>query len=97
MEGTKPWTSSGIFEHLVIKGSKIYFGRKGIVYVNSKQIMVYAFKVCQIGYIKDPKVQMNKMVVKELLFNHDIKPPYTMQISGMLKLKKCHITSNTQQ
>jgi len=97
VEGTKPWTSSGIFEHLVIKGSKFYFGRKGIVYVNSKQIMVYAFKVCQIGYIKDPKVQMNKMVVKELLFNHDIKPPYTMQISGMLKLKKCHITSNTQQ
>jgi hypothetical protein len=45
--------------------------------------MTYAFKVCQIGYIEDPKAQMNKMVVEELLFNHDIKPPYTMQISGM--------------
>jgi len=84
VEGTKPWTSGGIFEHLVIKGSEIY-GRKGIVYVISKQIMVYAFKVYQIGYIEDPKVQMNKMVVEKLLFNRDIKPPYTIQISGMLK------------
>jgi hypothetical protein len=59
--------------------------------------MVYALGVCQTGYIKDPKGQMNKMVVEELLFNHDIKPPYIMQMSGMLKKTKCHITSNTQQ
>ncbi len=71
----------------MIKGFEIYFGRKGIVYVINKQIMAYAFKAYQIGYIEDPKAQMNKMVVEELLFNHDIKPPYTMQISGMLKKK----------
>jgi hypothetical protein len=97
MEGIKPWSFGGIFEHLVIKGSEIYFGRKGIVYVINKQIMAYAFGVCQTRYIEDPKGQMNKMVVEELLFNHDIKPLYTMQISGMFKKIKCHITSNTQQ
>jgi hypothetical protein len=30
----------------VIKGSKIYFGRKNIVYVISKQLIVDAFDVC---------------------------------------------------
>ncbi len=54
--------------------------------------MAYAFGVCQTKYIVDPKGQMNKLVVEELLFNHDIKPPYTMQIDGMLKRAKCHIT-----
>jgi len=39
----------------VIKGSKIYFGRKGIMYVINKQIMVYAFRICQTGYIEHPK------------------------------------------
>jgi hypothetical protein len=59
--------------------------------------MAYAFGVCQTKHIEDPKGQMNKRVVEELLFNHDIKPPYTMQISGMLKKTKCNISSNTQQ
>jgi len=39
----------------VIKGSKIYFGRRGIMYVINKQIMVYAFRICQTGYIEHPK------------------------------------------
>jgi hypothetical protein len=38
--------------------------------------MTNAFGVCQSGYIENSKGQMNKMVV-ELLFTHDIKPPYT--------------------
>ncbi len=38
----------------VIKGSKIYFGRRGIMYVINKQIMVYAFKICQTRYIEHP-------------------------------------------
>jgi hypothetical protein len=36
-----------------------------------------AFGVSQIGYIEDPKGHVNKLVVEELLYNHDIKPPYT--------------------
>jgi hypothetical protein len=42
-------------------------------------MMANAFGLCQtIKYIEDPKGQMNKLVVEELLYNnHDIKPPYT--------------------
>jgi hypothetical protein len=28
-------------------------------------------------YVEDPKGHVIKLLVKELLFNHDIKPPYT--------------------
>ncbi len=57
----------------VITRSKIYFGRKGIVYVISKQIIANAFKVYQSGYVEDPRGHVTKMLVEELLFNHDIK------------------------
>jgi hypothetical protein len=40
-------------------------------------MMAHAFRVCQVGYIEDPKGQMNKLVVGELLYIHGIKPPYT--------------------
>ncbi len=40
----------------VIKGFKIYFGRKGIVSVIGKQIIADAFQVCQSKYVEDPKV-----------------------------------------
>jgi hypothetical protein len=40
-------------------------------------MMVDAFDVCQARYIEDPKKQVNKLVVEELLYNHGIKPPYT--------------------
>jgi hypothetical protein len=39
----------------VIKESEIYFGRRGIMYVINKQIMVDAFRMCHTGYIEDPK------------------------------------------
>jgi hypothetical protein len=42
-------------------------------------MMANALGICQTTkYIEDPKGQMNKMVVEELLYNnHDIKPSYT--------------------
>ncbi len=46
----------------VIKGSKIYFGRRGIVYVIGKQIIADAFQVCQSRYVEDPKGQVTKML-----------------------------------
>jgi hypothetical protein len=39
--------------------------------------MFDAFNVCQARYVEDPKGQVNKLVVGELLYDHDIKPPYT--------------------
>ncbi len=65
------------FNTFVIKGSKIYCGRRNIVYVISKQLIVDALGVCYNGYIEDPKGPMTKMLAKELLFKHDIKLPYT--------------------
>jgi hypothetical protein len=61
----------------VIKGFEIYFGKKCIMYVISKYLIAYAFGVCQNGYIEDSKGQVIKTLTKELLFKHDIKPPYT--------------------
>jgi hypothetical protein len=42
-------------------------------------MMANVFGICQTTkYIEDPKGQVNKLVVEELLYNnHDIKPPYT--------------------
>lgn len=53
--------------------------------------MANAFGICQtIKYIEDPKGQMNKLVVEELLYNnHDIKPPYTNAYQQ--NVKKCKI------
>ncbi len=65
------------FSTFVIKGSKVYFGRKNIVYVINKQLIVDAFGVYQSGYIEDPKGHVTKTFAEELLFKHDIKPPYT--------------------
>ncbi len=39
----------------VIKGSEIYFGKRNMVYVISKQLIGDAFGVCQSGYVEDPK------------------------------------------
>jgi hypothetical protein len=39
----------------VIKGNEIYFGRRGVVYVINKQIIVDAVGICQSGYVEDPK------------------------------------------
>lgn len=61
----------------VIKGNEIYFGRRGAVHAINKQIIVDAFRICQSGYVEDPKDQVIKLIVKELLSSHDIKPPYT--------------------
>jgi hypothetical protein len=43
------------FNTFVIKGSEIYYGKKGIVYVIGKQITVDEFKVYHNGYVEDPK------------------------------------------
>lgn len=47
------------------------------MYVINKQMMVDVFSVCQARYIEDPKGQVNKLIVGELLYNHGIMPPYT--------------------
>jgi len=47
------------------------------VYVISKQLMVYVFGVYQSGYVEDPKGHVTKALAEELLYKHDIKPPYT--------------------
>ncbi len=60
----------------MIKWNEICFGRKGVVYVIGKEIIGYAFGVYQSGYVEDPKGHVTKMLVEELLFNHDIKPLY---------------------
>jgi hypothetical protein len=61
----------------VIKGSKIYYGTKKIVYVINKQLIADALGVYYSGYIEDPNGPMTKMLAKELLFKPDIKLPYT--------------------
>jgi hypothetical protein len=55
----------------------IYFSKKTIVYVNSKHLMVDAFGVYKNGYVEDPNGHVAKILVEELLFKNDIKPPYT--------------------
>ncbi len=47
------------------------------MYVINKQMMVDAFSVCQAMCIEDPKGQVNKLVIGELLYDHGIKPPNT--------------------
>jgi len=39
----------------VIKGNGIYFGRRGVVYVINKQIIVDAFGICQSGMWRIPR------------------------------------------
>jgi hypothetical protein len=39
----------------VIKRNEIFFGRRGVIYVISKQIITNAFGVYQSGYVEDPK------------------------------------------
>ncbi len=76
----------------VIKGCEIYFGRSSEVYVIGKHIIVYAFGVCYSGYVKDPKGHVTKMLVEELLFSHDTKPPYTNE--DKWNVKKCKMPIN---
>jgi len=59
------------------KGSKVYFGKRNIMYVINKQLIANAFGVYQNRYFEDPKEQVTKTFAQELLFKHDIKPPYT--------------------
>jgi hypothetical protein len=44
----------------LIKGVDIYFGHKDQVYVTSKQLIVDIFGVCEEGYVKESKGQVNK-------------------------------------
>jgi hypothetical protein len=39
----------------VIKGNDIYFGRRGVMYVISKQIIVDGFGICESGNVEDLK------------------------------------------
>jgi hypothetical protein len=48
-----------------------------MIYVINKQIIIDAFKFCHSEYVEDPMGQVTKMLVEELLFRHDMKPPYT--------------------
>ncbi len=73
----------------VTKGSKIYFGRRNIVYVISNQLIANASDVYQSGYVEDPKKQMTKTLAEELLFKHDTKPPYTN--ANQWNVKKCKL------
>ncbi len=56
--------------------------------------MANVFGICQTTkYIEDPKGQVNKLVVEELLYNnHDIKPPYTN--ADQQNVKKCKMPFN---
>ncbi len=47
------------------------------MYVINKQLIANAFGVYQNRYFEDPKEQVTKTFAQELLFKHDIKPPYT--------------------
>ncbi len=47
------------------------------MFVISKQLIADAFGVYQSGYVEDPKGKVIKTWVEELLFKHDIWPPYT--------------------
>jgi hypothetical protein len=46
-------------------------------------LIAYAFGVCQNGYIEDSKGQVAKTLIKELLFKHDIRSPYTNEDQWM--------------
>jgi hypothetical protein len=59
-------------------------------------MMVDAFGVCLTRHIEDLKGQVNKLVLEELLFSHDIKPPYTNVHQWDVKNAKCHLTLDTQ-
>ncbi len=59
---------------VVIKKFEIYLKKGATMYVINKQMMVDVISVCQAGYMEDPKGQVNKLVVGELLYNHGIKP-----------------------
>jgi len=60
-------------------GQRIYdlFWQKNIVYVSSKHLIANAFGVYKSGYVENPNGHVTKTLVEELLFKHDIKPPYT--------------------
>ncbi len=77
MEGTKHESLVELLNIFVIKRVEIYFRTYDTMYVINKQMMVDVFSVCQARYIEDPKGQVNKLIVGELLYNHGIMPPYT--------------------
>ncbi len=60
----------------MIKRDEFFLGRRGVVYVISKHIITNAFGVYQSGYVEDPKGQVTRLLIEELLFGHDV-PPYT--------------------
>jgi len=76
----------------VIKGSTIYFCKKNIMHVSSKHLIAYAFGVYKSGYVEDPNGHVTKTLVEELLFKHDIKPPYTN--ANQWNFKKCKLPIN---
>ncbi len=83
-----------ILNTFVIKGSEIYFGKKSIVYVISKQLIAHAFSAYQNGYIDDSNGQVTKTLIKELLFKHDIKSPYIN--ADQLNVNKCKLPINVK-
>ncbi len=82
------------FNTFVIKGFEIYFGRRNIMYVINKQLIIDAFGVCQSGYVEEPKGHVTKTLTKKLLFKHDIKPPYTN--ANKWNVKKCKLPINVK-
>jgi hypothetical protein len=54
--------------------------------------MVHAFRICQTGYIEDPKGHVNKLVVEKNIVQPCIKPPYTN--GDNWNVKKCKMLFN---
>ncbi len=77
MEGTIFWCIGRILEYFCDKRIYELFWQENIVYVNSKHLIAHAFGVYKNGYVEDPNGHVTKTLVEELLFKHDIKPPYT--------------------
>ncbi len=64
------------------------------MYVISKQLVADAFGVYYSGYVEDCKRQVTKKLTKDLLFKHDIKPPYTN--IDQWNVKKCKLPINVK-
>lgn len=64
------------------------------MYVINKQLIANAFGVYQSGYVEDPKGQVTKAIVEELLYKHDIKSPYTNV--DQWNVKKCKLLINVR-
>ncbi len=57
-------------------------------------MIVNVFGVCYSGYFEDPRRYTTKTLAKELLFKHDIRPPYTNV--DQWNAKKCKLLINVK-